>query len=155
MLRHLLIGYLLFILAAILQLQFKAEWGGSPDFVLAIVFVLAFALDFWELLPVLLFGAWILNWQPVISQELIYFIVLPITAFVLKRALPWQPWLGAAVYALGGVICFYLLSGLAVWRLATPGFLLLDAATILLWSWSAFALLRPSTDRMSVQGSLL
>ncbi len=142
---------MMILLAVIVELQAKSEWGQAPDFILATLFVLAFALDFWELLPIIISTAWVLNWQPVIGQELIYLIFLPIAVFLLKRVLPWQPWLGVAVYALGGVVCFYLLSGLPIWRLAAPGFIFLDAVAVLLWSWAMFALLHFFTHRTRIQ----
>ncbi len=151
MFHRLFVAYLLLVLAITLQLQFKSEWGTAPDFILAAIFVFAFALDFWELLPVLLFGGWLLNWQPFIGQELIYLIFLAFAAFLLRRLIPWQPWLGVAVYAVGGALCFYLLSGLLIWRLVSAAFIFFDALAVLFFGWLTFAVLRAAGHRRTIQ----
>jgi len=75
---------------------------------LAALLTAVFFLEFLEILLLALFAAWLLNWQPGVSAELLFFLLLPLFFFALARFSPWRRWLSAVVATIAGITLLYL-----------------------------------------------
>lgn len=104
-----LIGLSFVILSAVLQVRLD-EVGYSLEFVLAALTTLAVFLAFEEVLALGLFGAWILNWQPLPSREIFLLFLLPALFFFIERASSWRPWIINFVSTFFAVTLFYVFS---------------------------------------------
>ncbi len=130
-------GLLLVSLAIALQLFIGDIRGIWFDFALAALISLSFLLNFFEILFLVLFAAYILNWQPGMSFELLVFAALPIGSFLLRKFLPFEPWIGNMVLSFFGVAIFYSLFGIHI-IMHTPALFFADIAASIVCSVAVF-----------------
>ncbi len=130
-------GILFIAVAITFQFALGDAGGIWINFALACLIALAFTLDFKELLFAVLFAAYCINWQPGISPELLFFILLPLAIFLLRKSLPLEPWIGSMFLVCAGILLFYSVFGPALLIRSFP-LVLADTAVSLLYSALVF-----------------
>lgn len=127
-----------------LQLFAGNTFGIWINFALAALITAAFFVSFLELVVLILFSVFMLNWQPGFSFELLVFSLLPLAVYFAHKLLPFKPWLGSLVAVITCLICFYLL--VSPWSLIeAPNILFIDIVFVLMFSAASFKGLRSST----------
>jgi hypothetical protein len=119
----LLVAFLFLILGIFLQLLVGETSGIWLNFTLAVLITAAFFLNFLELLVLILFAIFVLNWQPAFSLEVVFYVVLPFLALWLHKFFPFKPWLGNLAAIFLAILVFYLAVG--------PHFLIIMPAAFL------------------------
>jgi uncharacterized membrane protein (UPF0136 family) len=107
-----LTALLLLLLLLMLTLKMKLIFGWSPDFIFAFLIAAGFTLGLGEALFLGAFAAWLLNFSPLPGFEIWTILALPLLAYVLRRFVPWRPWMSLSLLAV---------LGLAVWYFLIPG----------------------------------
>ena len=102
------------VIGVFFQFQIGDIYGVWLNFTLAALISLSFVLNFPELLFIILFALFALNWQPGISFELIVFGIVPIGSFLAGKFLPFEPWAGNILLTLIGIMIPYVLFGIHV-----------------------------------------
>lgn len=102
------------ILAVVLQFRFQGWFGYSPDLVLALMVAASFFLPFVEFLFLVVLGAWLLNWQPVLGYEMVAMMALPILVFWARRFLPGKLYFSLGLATFLVLILFYIPVGPSV-----------------------------------------
>ena len=118
------LAILAFILAVMLQL-WLAPAGIRGDFALAALVVCTFLFEFWELAVFILFGIFLLNSSSGLSAAMLMLAIVPLAIFAARKSLSLDPWLGAAVGIVAGIIVFYAVVAPVV-AFHAAGFLALD-----------------------------
>lgn len=113
-----LLAILLLGIALILQFLF------SFDFAFAVLIAFAVALEFWELLFLILCSVFFLNWQPAPSLTIAVIALYPLVVFASHRFFRWQGWFGMIVSIAVGIFILTLA--------ANPEFIVHDAAMFVL-----------------------
>ncbi len=101
------LAILLLLLACALQFWF-ASAGTFVNFILAALIVFAFYFDIWELLVFVLFGIFVINWQPAVSTDIFVFGIIPVAAYAFHRVFAWSVWAAAPVAIVCGFALLYL-----------------------------------------------
>ncbi len=102
-----LTGFLVLALAFLFQVWFPVGVAGGGihgDFVLAVLVAFVFVFPFWEFLFFVVLAAFVMNWQPGLSADLLAFALVPLAAFVLHLWVRWEPWIGVAVSTVAGIL---------------------------------------------------
>lgn len=132
----------------ILGIAFVLEfWLGSAGIhvvlVLATLIGFAFLFDLAELIFFVLFAVFIINWQPTVSTGIIVFMVIPIVAYIFRKSVPWQGWLGNLIAIFLGFFLLYLFLS-PTFILLNPGAFFLDLVISLAFGEAVFFLLNQS-----------
>lgn len=99
-----------FGLAAIvlaLQIELGYFFNFRSNLILTFLISSSFFYEPIEILALALFGILVINWQPIVSLEILTILIFPILAFYLRRFFPWQSWLSNLILIFGGLIVFY------------------------------------------------
>jgi len=102
-----ILAILILLLACALQFWF-ASTGTFINFILATLIVFAFYFDIWELLVFVLFGIFVINWQPAVSTDIFIFGIIPIAAYAFHKVFTWSVWAAAPIAIACGFILLYL-----------------------------------------------
>jgi len=135
-----ILAFLVLLLACALQFWF-ASTGIFIDFILATLIVFAFFFDIWELLAFVLFGIFVLNWQPAASVDIFIFGIVPIAAYAFHKVFAWAAWAAIPAAIAGGFLLLYFV-------IAPAGFLphaelfLIDLFGGLLFGGTVFLVLK-------------
>ncbi len=113
-----ILAILILLLACALQFWF-ASAGTFINFILATLIVFAFYIDIWELLVFVLFGIFVVNWQPAVSADIFIFGIIPIAAYAFHKVFAWSVWAAAPA----AIVCGFFLLYLAI----APGAFLANA----------------------------
>ncbi|MBI4086237.1 MAG: hypothetical protein HY433_03300 [Candidatus Liptonbacteria bacterium] len=108
-----LASLLLLLTAVLLQYNFNAFLGWSPDFVLGVLVTFPFFLGFIEILFMGLAGALILNWQPQFSSEILMISTMPLFVLFVKKYFPWRAGLSHILSTFFMLAVFYGISDYA------------------------------------------
>lgn len=93
----------------------------------------AFIFDLWELLVFILLAILFLNWQPVLSGELMVFGLIPLFVAAAESMIKWHTWLRVLAAAFLGTTLFsFAVAG--VHFLAHPSLFLVDLLLVALTS---------------------
>jgi hypothetical protein len=137
---RLAIAILILILASALQFWF-AGGGMFFNLIFATLVVFAFFFDFWEMAAFILFGVFVVNWQPAISLEIFLFALIPLVIFAFHSAFKFERWIAVPIAIALGLSIFYLV--------IAPQSLLGDSAAFLedlcgslIWGAAVFLALR-------------
>ena len=103
-----LAALLMVAVAVVLQLKFGSVIGYGHDFVLAALVGAAFFASFSELLVLVFFSIFILNWQPGVSVEMLAIFILPVVTFLGRGALPGKPWFTSVGFLIFSILLFYM-----------------------------------------------
>lgn len=136
---RLFVYFLILASAFLLQVRLDAVWGMKINFVLAALITISFHADFMETLIFILFGIFLLNWQPAWSLEMAVFAALPLIFFFVKNIFPWKNWLSAPLAITLGAFSVYLLFGMNLF-IAQPAIFLADLAGELVFGLLALAI---------------
>lgn len=134
-------AFLFLLLALALELFLENTFGPWINFALAALIASAFCLSFTELLFLILFSVFVLNWQPAFSLDMLVFAVLPILIFVLKKLIPFKAWLGNLIMLGVGALGLYLILG-PYFLLKEFNIFLLDLFGVLMFGELTFAVLK-------------
>ena len=102
-----ILAILILLLACALQFWF-ASAGIFINFILATLIVFAFYFDILELLVFVLFGIFVVNWQPAASTDIFIFGIIPIAAYAFHRVIAWSVWAAAPAAIVCGFFLLYL-----------------------------------------------
>jgi hypothetical protein len=102
-----IIAILILFLACGLQFLLGSA-GVFINLILATLVAFAFFFDFFEVVVFILFAIFVINWQPLFSIELAFFVLIPLAAFVFHKFFAWSAWAGIPVMVIGGFLVFYL-----------------------------------------------
>jgi hypothetical protein len=102
-----ILAILVLLLACALQFWF-ASAGVFVNFILATLIVFAFYFDIWELLVFVLFGIFVVNWQPAVSTDIFIFGLIPIAAYAFHKVFAWSMWAAAPAAIVCGFFLLYL-----------------------------------------------
>lgn len=103
-----LTAVIVLVLAVVLQLFLGEVLGVWTNIVLASLVTAAFLLNFLELLFLILFAIFVLNWQPAPSLEMALYAALPILTLLLRKFFPFKSWLGNLIAISSALLIFYL-----------------------------------------------
>ena len=73
-----------------------------------IIIVFAFFFDFWEMALFVLFGVFVVNWQPAMSTEIFLFAFIPLLVFALHGVFRSQRWVTVPIAITCGLFIFYI-----------------------------------------------
>jgi len=99
-------GVIILLIAFILQFSL-ATAGRYFDLSFAALITLAFVLELWELIVLILVTVLVLNWQPAVSVELGILALFPIAVYFLRRFSELQLWIKNLTAILLGFILLY------------------------------------------------
>lgn len=136
-----IVAFVLLLLALLLEIAFGDVLGVWLGFTLAILIAAAFFLDFRELLPLILFAALVLNWQPAWSPEILFFSTIPILVYVAKAFVPLQPFSGSLSFIFLSTLLFYLIFSPRLF-IIHPGVFFLDLFASLIYGSTTFLVLK-------------
>ena len=138
-----LAGFIVLLIALILQFWFA--WAGVPiDFSFAALIAFAFIFDLSQLVVLILFAMFVLNWQAAASPEILVIAFFPAAAYFCRDLIHWEPW----IQALGTIIFgFVVLSLAADYHAFHPESILVDACGALLFVAAVFFPLHAWHDR--------
>jgi hypothetical protein len=102
-----ILAFLILIFACVLQSWFVSI-NIFIDLILATLIVFSFFFDIGELLVFVLFGVFVINWQPGISLEIILFAAIPFIVYGFYRLFALIPWITAPLAIIGGFLIFYI-----------------------------------------------
>ncbi len=105
---------LILLVGIYLQLVFGYVFGIWINFALAALVVSALFLEILEIIPMIFFSVFLLNWQPLPSWEFLILALAVLGTFKLRDFFPWQSWLSATVFIFSAVLVLYLFFGLKV-----------------------------------------
>jgi hypothetical protein len=137
---RLAIAILILILATGLQ-SLLAGSGLFFDLIFATLIVFAFFFDFWEMAVFLLFGVFVVNWQPGIGLELFLFVLIPLLVFTFHTIFNSERWIAIPVSIVLGLSLFYLVAA-PHYSFANPAPFLEDLCGGLAWGAAVFLALR-------------
>ena len=123
MIRTFIAGLVILLIALVLQFWFAAA-GIFLDLSFATLISFAFIFEFWELLFLVLFAAFVINWQPAVSAEILVFALFPVVAYGIRKALTWESWFAAPVAIVVGFLALYLIAAPGMFFTRLPLFLL-------------------------------
>ncbi len=98
-----------FLLASLIQFWIFFVFNFKADLILVSLIISALFLRFEEILFFVFLGVWLLNSRVLVSTEMIYFSLLPLLVFFLRRVMPGKLWLVGFLSVLVGMIVFYSL----------------------------------------------
>ncbi|TSC82208.1 MAG: hypothetical protein G01um101420_512 [Parcubacteria group bacterium Gr01-1014_20] len=101
------LSLILVLISTVLQLNFDDVFNFRPDFVLVALIVSAFFLGFFELIFVVLLSALIINWQPILSYEILILVLWPILVYFLNRFFPGKAWFNSLIMIALGIFILY------------------------------------------------
>src|SRR5438128_72776 len=93
-------AFLSLLLFLMVTLKMKQIFGWSPDLVFALLLSFGFVLSVPEIIFFAGLAAWVLNFSPLPSLEIIAIALLPLFAYFLRRYAPWRPWMSLGVLAI-------------------------------------------------------
>lgn len=137
---RLAIAILILILATGLQ-SLLAGGGLFFNLIFITLIVFAFFFDFWEMALFLLFGVFVINWQPTISLEIFLFVLIPLSIFVLHTIFTSERWIAIPVAIVLGLLLFYLVAA-PQFLFSNPVAFLEDVCGSLVWGAAVFLALR-------------
>jgi predicted MPP superfamily phosphohydrolase len=140
-------AFLTLVLAILIQLYLSSAAGIWINMALGVLIAAAFFTNFLELIFLVLFSVFILNWQPAISLEIVVFSLLPLSAFFIGKFIPFRPRLSNTIMILLGVPVFYLILGFD-FLIARPNIFLLDLLLSLVSGVLAFEVLEAFSGRV-------
>jgi len=111
---------LAFIAASFLQLNWKAGFGWSPEFVMALLVICGFYLNILEMAVISAAGIFIFNWRPNPGWEILFFFFIPFLAIYARKFLPWHGGINNIVVIILSVFAFYAVSDLPTVITNTP-----------------------------------
>ncbi|GEM_PF-918233 len=137
------ISFLFVLLALFLQVLLGDASGAWINFTLATLIASVFFVDFVELLVLVLFSVFILNWQPALSWEMLFFACLPFAVFSLcrSRTFPFRPWLVNLIAIFSGIIIVYFIFGIRLFT-TQPYAVLWDMAGSLTFGAAVFSAMK-------------
>jgi len=95
-------------LAIAFELRLKHLFGFSPDLALATLLILGSFVSLGELMILILSSVFILNWQPALSWEIIWFSLLPLAFAAIHRIFPFESWTANLISVGLGTLLFTL-----------------------------------------------
>ena len=103
--------------------------GVTINFIFATLIAFSFVfsgygIEFWEFIFFILASIFLVNWLPVPSFALAAFVVIPIIAYFLRTALPWEAWTGIVASLFSGFIVLYLITA--------PRFIIADTQSFII-----------------------
>ncbi len=101
------LSLILVLTAIVLQLNFDDIFSFRPDFVLAALIVSAFFLGFPQLVFVVLLSTLAINWQPILSYEILILVLWPILVYFLNRFFPGKAWFNSLIMTALGIFILY------------------------------------------------
>ncbi|MEK9173575.1 MAG: hypothetical protein AAB594_03335 [Patescibacteria group bacterium] len=101
------LSLILVLISIVIQLNFDDVFSFRPDFVLAALIASAFFLGFLELIFVALLSAIIINWQPILSYEILILALWPILVYFLNRFFPGKAWFNSLIMTALGILILY------------------------------------------------
>ncbi len=107
---RLLTGFLVITIALILQF-FLARAGIYFNLSFAALISFAFVFGFWELLLLVLAAAFVLNWQPAVSGEILMISLFPLAVYFLRNIIHWQKLPMNALAIFLGFLLLYVIAG--------------------------------------------
>jgi hypothetical protein len=106
------IAFCFVFLALLLQFSLGETSGVWISFTLAALITASFFTDFLELFALTLTAVFVLNWQPVISYELLVIGSLPLAIFFARKLVPFKAWLSNLTMILVAIVIFYASFGI-------------------------------------------
>lgn len=101
-------------IALILQIALGWIFDIKINFSLATLIASSFFLSFLELVFLVFFAAFFLNWQPALSLDIAVFALIPLAAHFIRDMFPWQPWVSNLIFIVAGTILSYIIFGISV-----------------------------------------
>jgi len=95
------------IIVSFAQLGIKAEFGWSPELILATLVLSAFYLGILEMAALCAFGIFLLNWRPLPGLEIVLFFLFPFVIMYVKTIFPWKSMINCVFGAVLSVAFFY------------------------------------------------
>jgi hypothetical protein len=102
-----ILAILVLLLACALQFWF-ASAGVFINFILSALIVCAFFFDVWELLVLILFAIFVINWSPVPGTDIFVFGIIPIAAYAFHKIFKWTIWAAAPIAIICGFFLLYI-----------------------------------------------
>lgn len=103
----------LFLIATIaLQLSWLRIFGWTPEFLIALLVAITIFVNLHEMALFVLLAAALVDWQPMLSMDMLALLLIPFFIFALRRASPWNIWAGTALFAILSVCIFYAAAGI-------------------------------------------
>jgi hypothetical protein len=118
-----ILAFLILIFACVLQ-SWLVSMNIFIDLILATLIVFAFFFELWELLVFILFGIFVINWQPAISLEIILFAAIPLIIYGFYRLFALTSWITAPLAIILGFLLFYIVISPAILFSNATGFLM-------------------------------
>lgn len=104
--------FLTIIIASFAQLNMKAVFGWSPEFILAALVVSGFYLSILETATLAAISIFIINWRPLPGWEMFLFLMFPFVVILARKILPWRSEINGIFGIVLSVAAFYALSDL-------------------------------------------
>lgn len=140
MTRRIIAAILILLMGIFLQLIVGEILGFWISFALVALITSAFFLNFFELLVLAPLTVLFLNWQPAPSYEMTILAAFPFVAYLLRKALPYEPRLSNLLFVFAAVLVLYVAFGLPVIAAAPSVFLGELLAVMLFWVFAFKAL---------------
>lgn len=105
--------FLATIIASFAQLNMKAVFGWSPEFILAALVVSGFYLNILETATLVAVSILILNWRPTPGLEIFLFLILPFAVILARKFSPWKSEINGVLGIVLSVVVFYAFSNLS------------------------------------------
>lgn len=102
--------FLAFIIASFLQLNWKAAFGWSPEFAMALLVVCGFYLSILEMAALSAAGIFIFSWRPGPGWEILFFFLIPFIVIYARKFLPWHGGINNIIGIILAVSVFYAVS---------------------------------------------
>lgn len=99
---------------SLFQIFLQDGLGWSFDLALVLLITSSFFLGFLELSFITLFSAAILMWEPGISLDMLFFILLPFAAYGARHIFSWESWIANIIYCILAICIFYFSMGLNI-----------------------------------------
>lgn len=95
------------IVASFLQLNWKASFGWSPEFIMAFLVISGFYLGILEMAALSAAGIFILNWRPGMGWEILFFFFIPFLVIYARKFLPWHAGINNIIGIIFSICVFY------------------------------------------------
>ncbi len=104
------VSFLVLAIALSLQFNFKAFFGWSPEFVMAVLIAIVFYLDVLETAILDVLSVLIMNWKPLLGLEMIVFFTIPFLVILVRKISPWESGFNNILGIILSVVLFYAVS---------------------------------------------
>ena len=125
-LNKLTVSVLFVFLAYLLSMRIESLAGTRLNLCLAALIALSFFLEWHEALLASAFAAFLINWSPALTPEMVFYVVFPIVIVAARRAFHWTRPLHAACAAFLTLLFMDALANYS-FLAAYPSFALADA----------------------------